>query len=145
VSASGDFATEHPFEWLPLNRLPPNETPADYIYGRVAMESEYSDWLMSSDNNLSGKVVLKPVTEARVQLIFPLPGTVLILDSDLPEASSILSLRLSTLGPAQWHSRTLDCFVKDGQALARLKPGRHQLTVTVGDRKLTTWVEVQER
>jgi hypothetical protein len=89
--------------------------------------------------------VLKPAPKARVQLVFPMPGTVLMLDSDLPETSSILPLRLSTPGPAQWDSRTLDCFVKDGQALARLKPGRHLLTASVGEQKLKTWVEVQER
>ncbi len=145
VSTSGDFATEHPLEWLPSDQLPPNEILTDYIDGRVALESEYSDWLMSPNNNLSGRVVLKPAPKARVQLVFPMPGTVLMLDSDLPETSSILPLRLSTPVPAQWHSRTLDCFVKDGQALARLKPGRHLLTASVGEQKLKTWVEVQER
>ncbi len=145
VSASGDFATKHPLEWLPLDRLPPSETPADYIDGQIALEPGYSDWLKSSDNNLFGKVALKPAIEARVQLVFPLPGTVLMLDPDLPEASSIIPLRLSAPGPVQWDSHTLDCFVKDGQALARLKPGRHQLTASVGEQKLKTWVEVQER
>jgi hypothetical protein len=128
-----------------LGLLPPSEMPSDYIDGHVALGSEYSDWLISPDNNLSGKVALKPATEARVQLVFPMPGTVLMLDPDLPETSSNLPLRLSTPGPAQWHSRTLDCFVKDGRALARLKPGRHQLTASVGEQKLKTWVEVQER
>lgn len=145
VSTSGKFTTEPPLEWLPADRLPPSETSADYVDGRVVLGSEYSDWLKSVDNNLFGKVALKPATEAGAQWVFPLPGTVLMLDSDLPEASSILPLRVSTPGPVQWHSRTLDCFVKDGHALARLKPGRHQITASVGDRKLTTWVEVQER
>ena len=68
-----------------------------------------------------------------------------MLDSDLPESSSVLPLRVSTPGLVQWDSHTLDCFVKDGQALARLKPGRHQITASVKNQKLTTWVEVQVR
>ena len=77
--------------------------------------------------------------------MFPLPGTVLVMDPDLPESSSILNLRLNIPAIVQWSSQTLECFVQDGRSRARLQPGRHEITASVDGRRLTTWVEVRTR
>jgi len=145
VPQSGTSKPNQPTEWLLLDQLPPMQTSGDFIDGRILLGPEYARWIGSLDNHAPTRLALKQSSKTKAQLLFPLPGTVLIMDPDLPESSSILDLRLNIPANAHWSSRTLECFVANGQAQARLQPGRHEIIALVDGRRLTTWVEVRAR
>jgi penicillin-binding protein 1C len=145
IPPSENTRSKQPTEWLPLNRLPPMQSPADHLDGRIVLGAEYARWLASPDNYAPSRLTLKHSAQSAARLLFPLPGTVLVMDPDLPESSSILNLRLNIPSNVQWSSQTLECFVEDGHSRARLQPGRHEITASVDGRRLTTWVEVRAR
>ncbi len=135
------------FEEFQAGQLPPAESPADYDdQGRVRLAPEYRDWFASSDNWLFGHAV---VTEQNtpLKIVFPLPGTRLFLDPDLPGEGR--RIRLQSAGPpgARWSSDTLSCEVVGGQAIAVLQPGHHRLRVRDPHSDLTaeTSIEVLQR
>ena len=127
--------------------LPPSTGSGDYDdSGRLCLGPEYREWLAGSDNWLTGRAVLRDTT-AGLRITFPLPGTILLLDFDLPERGRLLYLTAEGADKAEWSSDSLKCKCQDGQSVALLALGRHELTVRDPRTGATqrTWIEVKER
>jgi penicillin-binding protein 1C len=126
---------------------PPSSGACDYDdAGRVQLGSEYRKWLASADNWLAGRAVVRD-TAPNLRVTFPLPGTILFLDPDLPDHGRQLYLSAEGVGDAEWSSDSLECRRQSGRSLALLTLGRHELTVRdprTGARR-QTWIEVKER
>ena len=143
AAARGEFVAE---KFL-ADRLPDEESAGDYDRsGRVRLAAEYRDWLGTADNWLAGRGTLDD-TAPSLRLVFPLPGTVLYLDPDLPDHGR--RIRLHAEGPPhlQWQSDSLECVADRGADIALLSAGRHQLQVSDPrtGQHLETWIEVLER
>jgi penicillin-binding protein 1C len=127
--------------------LPPADGPGDYDdVGRVRLGPEYREWLASSDNWLAGRAVLRD-TAPTLRITFPLPGTVLFLDPDLPDHGRRLYLSAEGTDEAEWSSDSLECSRQGRRSVAFLASGRHELTVRDPRAGVTrlTWIEVKER
>ncbi|MGD1085609.1 MAG: penicillin-binding protein 1C [Verrucomicrobiota bacterium] len=131
-----------------MARLPaPANGTGDYDgAGRVRLGPEYREWLASADNWLTGQAVLRDTTPA-LRVTFPLPGTILFLDPDLPDHGRRLYLSAEGADEAEWSSDSLECRRQDGRSLALLALGRHELSVRDPRTGATrqTWIEVKER
>jgi penicillin-binding protein 1C len=129
------------------NNLPEMESSTDYdAQGRVRLASEYETWLAGGNNWLAGQAVAdQETTNSVLRLLFPLPGTVLYLDPDLPGNGKKLVLKAQGKGFIHWNSPTLRCEVQNGQAIAWLKEGRHELTASDSSTggQTNTWVTVK--
>jgi penicillin-binding protein 1C len=127
--------------------MPPASGADDYDgAGRVRLGPEYRQWLSSADNWLADRAVLCETTQS-LRVTFPLPGTILILDPDLPNYGRRLYLSAEGTDEAEWSSDSLDCHRQGGRSLALLALGRHELTVRDPRTGATrqTWIEVKER
>jgi penicillin-binding protein 1C len=127
--------------------LPPANGADDYDdNGRVRLGSEYRQWLAGADNWLAGRAVFRD-TASTLRITFPLPGTVLFLDPDLPDDGSRLYLTTQGAEEAEWYSDSLECRRQGGRSLALLAFGRHALTVRDPRSGVArqTWIEVKER
>jgi penicillin-binding protein 1C len=127
--------------------LPPANAAGDYDdIGRVRLGPEYREWLAGADNWLAGRAVLRD-TASTLRVTFPLPGTVLFLDPDLPDHGRRLYLSAEGANEAEWSSDSLECLRQDGRSLALLALGRHELTVRDPRTGAThqTWIEVKAR
>jgi len=127
--------------------LPLANEPGDYDdAGRVRLGPEYREWLAGADNWLTGRAVLRN-TAPTLRITFPLPGTILFLDADLPDHGRRLYLSADGADGAEWSSDSLECRRQNGRSLVLLELGRHELTVRVPRTGSTrqTWIEVKER
>jgi len=143
LSSRGDAISE---KFMAL-ALPPVLAGGDYDdAGRVRLGPEYREWFAGGDNWLAGRAVVRD-SASSLRITFPLPGTVLFLDSDLPEHGRRLYLRAEGTDEAQWFSDSLECHRQDGRSLALLTMGRHELTARDPRTGATrqTWIEVKER
>jgi penicillin-binding protein 1C len=132
--------------------LPLLESPADYeVTGinnqpAVRLGNEYRDWLASGDNWLGDRAVLTS-TRGSLRILFPLPGSILYLDPDLPQQGRRLRLRADGPDDLQWRSDSLQIAQEGSRQIALLTTGRHQLTVRdprTGT-QANTWLEVLTR
>jgi penicillin-binding protein 1C len=134
-------------EKFTANVPPPANGPGDYDdAGRVRLGPEYRQWLASADNWLAGRAVLRE-TGQDLRVIFPLPGTILFLDPDLPDRGRRLYLTSQGTDEAEWSSDSLVCHRQGGRSLALLALGRHELILRdprTGETR-QTWIEVKER
>jgi len=114
--------------------------------GRVRLGPEYREWLAGADNWLAGRAVLRD-TAPSLRVTFPLPGTILFLDPDLPDHGRRLCLSAEGADDAEWSSDSLECRRQGGRSVALLALGRHELTVRDPSAGTTrqTWIEVKER
>lgn len=114
-------------EWCLPDRLPPVAQAADYdARGRALLGPEYADWVRSADNWMGDRVACAPAAApAGLRVIYPPPGTVILLDADLPGGGRRLHLQAE--GEAEWRSPTLELRQEGGRWLALLVPGRHEL------------------
>jgi penicillin-binding protein 1C len=129
------------------HNLPPGNDIHDYDdAGRVRLGPEYREWLAGADNWLAGRAVLRD-TASTLRVTFPLPGTILYLDPDLPDHGRRLYLSAQGSDEAEWSSDSLECRRQDGRSVALLALGRHELTVRDPSAGITrqTWIEVKER
>jgi len=127
--------------------LPIENGPGDYDdAGRVRLGVEYRQWLAGPDNWLAGRAVLRDTSPA-LRVTFPVPGTILFLDPDLPDQGRRLYLSAEGADEAEWSSDSLECRRESGRSLALLATGRHELTLH--DRRTgatrQTWIEVKDR
>jgi penicillin-binding protein 1C len=131
-----------------MARSPPPANRADDYdeAGRVRLGPEYQQWLASADNWLTGRAVLRE-TEQNLRVKFPLPGTVLFLDPDLPDRGRRLYLSAEGTDEAAWSSDSLECRRERDRSVALLTLGRHELKVSDPRTGATqqTWIEVKER
>ena len=135
-------------------RPPTPERPADYdAQGRVQLPPEYAAWLDSGDNWLAGQAVATgtpPVASSgsilpAFNVVSPMPGTIYVLDPDLPPSSRLLDLRVKGCDAPRWECRTLDCQSRDGQTTATLLEGKHTLRVLdpATNQWRETWIVVR--
>jgi penicillin-binding protein 1C len=123
--------------------LPPPEHADDYdSAGRVRLGAEYAEWLASTDNQLSDRVVL--ADSGRLHLISPQPGSTFLMDPDVP-SSSLVPLVASGAGRLVWESSTLALREQAGRTFAVAVEGRHELTARDAEsgQMVRTWVVVK--
>ena len=132
---------------LPADRLPLASSPSDRdAEGRVLLDSSYAEWFASEHNRRRSEFALavdRPA-ELPLRVLAPRDGTTYLLDPELPNGG-VLHLATNLPAEAAWSSETLEITPGGVEALARLKPGRHVLTVTDkrngSKRELTIHVE----
>lgn len=140
-------------EFAHASRLPSALARSDTSpSGRVFLPPEYRNWLASPENRHPDRFagILDSARPAAPRILFPAPGTTVVLDPSLPESGSRLTLESDLDGETsiEWTSPTLAIARSPaGQAQARLSPGRHQLTAThaASGQSATTWIVVKER
>jgi penicillin-binding protein 1C len=131
-----------------LSRAPPPAGGSgDYDdAGRLRLGPEYREWLAGADNWLGGRGVPCETTPT-LRVAFPPPGSILFLDSDLPDNGRRLYLSAQGAEEAEWSCDSLACRREGGRSVALLALGRHELTVrdprTGAARH--TWIEVKQR
>ena len=75
-------------KFLPGN-LPEAESPDDYDgAGLVQLGPEYTDWFQSAENGLRAHAVLASAGE-QLRIASPLPGSIYVVDPDIPSSRSI--------------------------------------------------------
>jgi penicillin-binding protein 1C len=119
-------------------QLPPMETPDDYdAHGVVKLPAVYSEWLASADNTLRRRA---GSTIGTLQITAPKPGTVFVIDPDLP-ASRRARLTATGGSEVRWSCDTLSC---DGTEVV-LAEGKHKLIATDATTGATaeTWIQVK--
>jgi penicillin-binding protein 1C len=146
--------------------VPPLESPGDYADAAprnhdsefahkpvrsnprrpVLLGSEYREWLASSDNWLSDRAVLACEQNA-LRIVFPLPGTTVYLDPDLPQQGRLLYLRADGPDHLEWHSDSLRLSHERDREVALLTEGRHQIIVRdpATGQSAQTWINVLAR
>lgn len=134
---------------LPSDRLPLASSPSDRnAEGRVLLDSSYSEWFESEHNRRRSQFALavdRPA-ELPLRILAPRNGATYLLDPELPNGG-ILHLATNLPGEATWSSETLEVTPGGVEALARLKPGSHVLTVTDkrNGRRHDVTIRVEER
>jgi penicillin-binding protein 1C len=126
--------------------LPAAETAADSdALGRVKLPVEYADWFASAENTFRAVAVVDKAPAA-LRITFPLPGTTLFLDGDLPGQGRRITLSAQGSHELAWSSPTLAIQREGTRDIALLLPGRHELTVrdAASGRTVSTWVTVKE-
>ena len=112
----------------------------------VRLDNEYREWFASGDNWFGNRVVVAPA-QTPLRVIFPLPGTTLYLDPDLPGLGRRIYLRAEGPETLEWNSETLRVDQHGSHQIALLTEGRHQITVRDPRTGLQaqTWVNVVAR
>jgi penicillin-binding protein 1C len=132
---------------LPADRLPLASSPSDRdAGGRVLLDSSYSEWFASEHNRRRSQFAIDRPAELPLRILAPRDGTTYILDPELPNGG-VLHLATNLPGQATWSSETLEITPGGVEALARLMPGSHVLTVTDkrnGSRRDVT-IQVEQR
>ena len=151
VPPAAPTASALPEKFLAQN-LPPFESPEDYADDAdnsptpaVRFGGEYREWFATSDNWLGGSAVLTAATNS-LRILFPPPGTTLILDPDLPGQGRRMTLEVSGPDRLEWHSATLQLLHEDRREIALLTEGRHQISVRdpASGISAQTWIEVRQ-
>ena len=129
--------------WRQITFLPSkaSATPAP-----VQLGNEYRDWLASGDNWLGNRAVLAPGQNS-LRILFPLPGTTIYLDPDLPQQGRRISMRAEGPEHLEWQSDSLRVARDGSRQVALLTEGHHQITVrdpVTGD-EVQTWINVLAR
>jgi penicillin-binding protein 1C len=131
-------------EKFAATHLPPAEDPGSL--SPILLGSEYREWFASSDNWLGNRAVLAPGQNS-LCIVFPLPGTTVYLDPDLPQQGRRLSLRAEGPEHLDWQSDSLRLSREGGREVALLTEGRHQITVRDPETGAAaqTWINVLQR
>lgn len=140
-------------EFAHASHLPASLAASDIAAeGRVILPAEYRAWLASPENRHPARFagVTAPLAQSVPRILFPAPGTTIVLDPSLPGGGGRLTLEsdLDEHLRVRWSSPTLTIGdAPNGRSQARLTPGRHELTATHPEsgQSATTWIEVKER
>jgi penicillin-binding protein 1C len=124
--------------------LPAAESPADYdAAGNVQLGPEYADWFASAENGLRDRVTLAS-RNGELRITSPLPGSVYVLDPDVPSTRRI---PLAANGGTQvkWESESLACRSESGNDFAFAAEGEHRIVVRdlVSGRHAETWIRIR--
>lgn len=122
-------------ERFPVEHAPPLEDLArDYdALGRVRLPAAYAAWLAGGQGGaLTGRAVADPENREPLTILSPLPGSLFLLDPDLPTTGRRLALRArggSSGRPVRWECPTLPTHAEaaTGETWADLREGRHVL------------------
>jgi penicillin-binding protein 1C len=126
-----------------VNHLPPDESPDDYDQdGKVSLGPEYTQWFESGENGLSDRATL--ATGAPLRITSPLPGSIYVVDPDIPSSRSI-PLTVTGAGRVSWKSDSLECDNEQGRQVAHASEGEHRISVTDLDsgRHAETWIRIR--
>jgi penicillin-binding protein 1C len=126
--------------------LPATGNSADYDdAGRVRLPGEYADWFGSAENTLRALAFVDSAPAA-VRITFPLSGTTLFLDGDLPDQGRRITLSAQGSRELVWSSPTLAIQREGTRDIALLLPGRHELKVrdAASGAAASTWITVKE-
>ncbi|MDQ3625470.1 MAG: hypothetical protein M3463_23845, partial [Verrucomicrobiota bacterium] len=124
--------------------LPAAESPEDYDEeGRVKLGPAYHSWLASGHHGLHGRVGAQ-AREELVRVVSPVPGTMFVVDPDLPTSRRV-PLQAQGSERLEWKSRTLECRVGDGRAYALVREGEHEIEVhdPLTGAVARTWIRVK--
>jgi len=131
--------------------LPSFENPDDYVplsttNRAVRLGGEYRDWFTTGDNWLGDQAVISAKPDS-LQILFPLPGTTLFLDADLPQQGRRMYLRVAGPNHIEWQSDSLSLAREGNREIALLTEGHHQITARdpVSGAEANTWVNVRVR
>ncbi len=110
--------------------------------GRVRLGREYASWFDGPDNQLQERVIVDGA--GGLQLVSPRPGTVYVLDPDVP-SSGLLPLVARGGERLVWESATLAVEERGGRCFAVAREGRHAITVRDArtGQTIGTWVVVK--
>ena len=142
-SVLGDLAEGNLTEWFVADAPTPERREPLNVEGRVNLPPEFKTWVDASNVRLKTFAVHQN-EGAPPRILSPLAGSVYFLDPDLPATSHEVDLR-GRGGQLQWESATLECVERDGQAVVRLRPGRHELVMTSNGVRVTTWIRVVQQ
>ena len=126
------------------DRLPAAESPADYdAAGNVQLTPEYTDWFRSAENSVRDRAVLAE-TGDDLQITSPLPGSVYIVDPDVPSTRKIPLIANGGI-QVKWESKSLTCRSEAGQDFAVATDGEHRIVVTdrASGRHAETWIRIR--
>jgi penicillin-binding protein 1C len=126
------------------DRLPAAESSDDYdAAGNVQLGPEYADWFKSAENGIRDRAVLAS-TNGELRITSPLPGSVYVLDPDVPTTRRI---PLAANGGTQmkWESESLVCRSEPGLDFAMAAEGEHRIVVTdlASGRHAETWIRIR--
>ncbi len=127
---------------------PPAASERDYEAktGRAILPPEFSGWVRSAENWV-GDLVTCAGSVSRdlpLRVVSPVAGTVIRLDPDIRNNGNRLILEAEPRSAVRWTSGTLEVREEDGRATALLKPGRHEITATLGSHTARTFVIVEQ-
>jgi penicillin-binding protein 1C len=126
------------------NNLPPlagSVSPSPVLLG-----NEYREWLASGDNWLGDRAVLAP-EQTSLRILFPLPGTTIYLDPDLPQQGRRIFMRAEGPENLDWQSGSLRVAREGSRQVALLTEGRHEISVRdpKTGHEAQTWITVLAR
>lgn len=123
----------------PTRLAEPSHAPS----GRVQLGPEYAEWFASNDNRLGLRAALRPSDpRGRPRIVSPLPGTVYLVDRDLPTSTKGVILRAES--EVEWKCSTLPLSRRGASTEARLAPGRHHIEAVSADGAIeSTWIDVR--
>jgi penicillin-binding protein 1C len=125
--AEGDPAGIH--EKFLADQLPAAESSADYdAAGNVQLTAEYAEWFQSAENSLQDRTALASAGK-ELLISSPLPGSVYLVDPDVPSSSRIPLTAMGT-GKVEWQSDSLVCRSDGGRDFALASEGEHRLIAT---------------
>jgi penicillin-binding protein 1C len=111
------------------DRLPEVESPSDYdSTGNVQLSAEYADWFQSAENSVRDRAVLASASD-ELRITSPLPGSVYLVDPDVPSTSRI-PLLANGRTQMKWQSESLACRSESGLDFAVAAEGEHRIVVT---------------
>jgi penicillin-binding protein 1C len=129
------------------NRLPwPSE---NFSYhpktGQLLLPSIYSSWLASHENYFGSQAAVMDADTA-IKILNPIPGTVYILDPDLPPSSREIRVDLATPRSPSFtaHATSPTLSGSNDPLTFKLTPGTHKIYVHTPQKVLHTWIEVRE-
>ena len=111
------------------DQLPPAESTADYDpSGNVLLGPEYAEWFASAENCVADRAALSS-TNGELQISSPLPGSVYLVDPDVPTSRRI-PLVVRGAPRVEWQSESLACDSGPDGSFALATEGEHRLVVT---------------
>jgi hypothetical protein len=117
--------------------------PEDYDSANcVRLPAKYSAWLLSNQNT---SIPLLQSRANQLRILQPAPGSLYLLDPDIPANDQRIVLSAESSGLLEWKSASLDCRMDGDKATVRLREGRHEIIVrdkTTGE-TASTWIDVQ--
>jgi penicillin-binding protein 1C len=126
-----------------VGHFPPNESPGDYdSAGSAKLGPEYAQWLASGENDLADRTALG--TGAALRIISPLPGSVFVIDPDIP-SSRLIPLSIAGTERVNWQSDSLELCEEGGRIVARASEGEHRIIAIEREsgRTAETWISVR--
>ncbi|HKP93865.1 MAG TPA: hypothetical protein VJS88_08195, partial [Chthoniobacterales bacterium] len=96
--------------------------------GNIRLAAEYSDWFRSAENCVRDRAVLD-LASGGLQVTSPLPGSVYVVDPDIPSSRRI-PLIVNGAEQPEWRSESLACRAERDGFFAVASEGEHRIIVS---------------